>query len=633
MLDAERLYEQAIRSARASGFVHSEGIANEVAGRFYLSRGLEINAYAHLRNAVACFAAWGADAKVLQLESRYPRLVSPDARMAMPGPSIKQLDFATILKASQAVSSEIVFPRLVEQLMTITLQNAGADRGLLLLPLRDEYRVETEALVSGNNVVLRHGPAMNPGMPETIVRYVMRTRETVILEDAAKPNLFSEDEYLSGGQPRSLLCLPLMRQGTLSGLLYLENTLASHAFTPARTALLELLASQEAISLENTRLYGDLKEREAKIRRLVDANIIGIFIWELHGRIVDANEAFLRLVGYSREDLVSGRMSWRGLTPAEWRGADDRRVAELEATGTAQPYEKEYLRKDGNRVPVLVGAASFKKGRDEGVGFVVDLTDRKRAEQAVRDSERRYLEVEVALAHANRLATVGQLSASIAHEVKQPIGAAVTNAQAALRWLGAQPPQIEEARRAISRVVKNGNRAGEVIGRIRALVRKADPRKDWLQINEAILEVIALTHGEVVKNGVSVRTQLAAALPAVHADRVQLQQVILNLMVNSVEAMSGVGVGSREMLISTAKAESNVLVAVRDSGPGFAPESVDRIFEAFYTTKPSGLGIGLSICSSIIEAHGGRLWASANEPRGAAFEFTLPVHPDPLSPE
>jgi len=209
-LEAEPLYEQAICSAHSSGFVHNEGIANEAAGRFYLSRGLETNAYAHFRNASVCFAAWGADAKVMQLESRYPRLVSPDMRqaMTMPGASFKQFDFETIVKASQAVSSEIVLPRLVEQLMTITLQSAGADRGLLVLPRADEYRVEAEALMSGDEVVLRHRPAMNPAMPRPFVRYVLRTREKVILEDAAKPNPFSEDEYLSGGPPRSLLCLP-----------------------------------------------------------------------------------------------------------------------------------------------------------------------------------------------------------------------------------------------------------------------------------------------------------------------------------------------------------------------------------------------------------------------------------------
>ena len=627
-LDAERLFEQSIRSARASGFVHIEGIANETASRFYFSRGLETNAYAHLRNAATCFAAWGADGKVLQLESRYPRLASPNAYRATPGQFIAEMDLATIVKASQAVSSEIVFPRLVERLMTITLQNAGADRGLLLLPLRDEYRVEAEALMSDANVALRHAPSMNPRIPETLVRYVIRTRETVILEDPTQPNLFSEDEYLKRDPPRSLLCLPLLRQGTLSGLLYLENSLTSHAFTPARASVLELLASQAAISLENARLYVDLQEREAKIRRLFDSNIVGVLIWDLQGRVLDANEAFLRMVGYRSEDMLSVPMSWAELTPPEWRDGDQERIAELKATGIVQPFEKEFFHRNGSRVPVLIGAAEFEETDDMGVAFVVDLTERKKAERAARDSEGRYHEIEVALAHANRVATAGQLTASIVHEVKQPVAAAVTNAQAALRWLRAEPPQIDEALRALNRIVENGSRAGEVVGRIHALVRKAPPKKDWLDVNAAILEVIALTHGEVLKTGIYLQTRLEQTLPLVQADRVQLQQVILNLMMNSLEAMSSVGDGSRDLTISTTRNKSEVVVAVQDSGPGFAPESSERIFEAFYTTKPGGFGIGLSICNSIIEAHGGRLWASANEPRGATFQFTLPMLSD-----
>jgi PAS domain S-box-containing protein len=371
---------------------------------------------------------------------------------------------------------------------------------------------------------------------------------------------------------------------------------------------------------------------EVKIRCLVEANIIGIFIWNLDGKIVEANEAFLRLVGYDRDDLVSGRLRWRELTPAEWRDADDRSLAELRATGTAQPHEKEYFQKNGNRLPVLVGAANFEGGRDEGVAFVVDLTDRKRAERAVRESERRYREVEMELAHANRIATMGQLSASIAHEVNQPIAAAITNVHAALRWLGARPPDLEEVRQALGRIVANGNRAGDVIGRIRALATKAPPRKDALEINEAILEVIALTQGEAAKNNVSVQTQLGEALPLVEGDRVQLQQVILNLIINAVEVMSDICEGPRELLISTAKAEPDgVLVKVRDSGPGLAPASLERVFDAFYTTKPSGLGMGLSICRSIIEAHGGRLWATSGVPQGAVFNFTLSAAPDSAS--
>jgi len=222
---------------------------------------------------------------------------------------------------------------------------------------------------------------------------------------------------------------------------------------------------------------------------------------------------------------------------------------------------------------------------------------------------------------------MGQLAASITHEINQPVAAAVNNASAALRWLGKEPPDLEQARQALNRIFANGNRASEVIGRIRALINKAPPSKDAVEINEAILEVIALTRGEVLKNDVSVQTQLAEDLPPIQGDRVQLQQVILNLIINAVEAMRCVSEGARELLIRTGKdASGGVLVVVQDSGPGVSPESFDRLFDAFYTTKPSGMGMGLSICRSIIEAHDGRLWAVPHDGPGATFQFTLPIH-------
>jgi len=235
--------------------------------------------------------------------------------------------------------------------------------------------------------------------------------------------------------------------------------------------------------------------------------------------------------------------------------------------------------------------------------------------------------VQLELAHITRVATTGQLTASITHEVNQPITAAVTYALAARRWLSAEPPNFREVDDALSLIVKEGNRAGEVVGRIRALIKKAPARKDAVEINDAILEVIALTRIEVANNSVSVRTQLAEGLPRVEGDRVQLQQVLLNLIINAIEAMRDIGETERELFISSRNEPDGVSVEVRDSGPGFAPADLDRVFEAFYTTKPGGLGLGLSICRSIIEAHNGRLWASPNVPRGATFGFIVPAHP------
>ncbi len=617
-------------------------------------------------------------------------------------------------------------------------------------------------------------------------------------------------------------------------------------------------------------LHSQLEQHEAKIRRLVDANIIGIIIWDLEGRILEANDAFLRMGGYDREDLISGRLNRTDLTPPEWRERDARTDAELKRIGAVQPFEKEYFRKDGGRVPVLIGLAAFGDERDQGVAFVLDLTERKRAEQALtrsaaylaeaqklthtgswvwdprtekvlycseemfrifgldpreslpsrdnfrqqihpedrdwvkkrfeeslreradtfaeyrvllpdgtvryinasghpvlnedgefiefvgtavdvterkraevvgqrlaaivnssedaivskdlngiietwnggaerlfgyqasevigksiliiippdrHDEELRIVErirrgeliksyetvrmredgslldisltvsplrdaagriigaskiarditerkraeaalrdMQMQLAHANRVATMGQLSASITHEVNQPITAAVTYALAARRWLSAEPPNFRELDNALSHIVKEGNRAGEVVARIRALIKKVPARKDAVAIDDAILEVIALTRTEAASNSVSVRTQFAEGLPRVQGDRVQLQQVMLNLIVNAIQAMSGIGEGARELQISidAVPSEGRVRVGVRDTGPGLSPESLSRLFEPFYTTKPDGMGMGLSICRSIIEAHGGRLWAIPCEPQGALFQFTVP---------
>jgi signal transduction histidine kinase len=243
----------------------------------------------------------------------------------------------------------------------------------------------------------------------------------------------------------------------------------------------------------------------------------------------------------------------------------------------------------------------------------------------LRQTSEALRQAQTELAHINRVTAMGQLVASITHDVMQPISAGVNDAYAAGRWLGAQPPNLEEVRQSLDNIVEQGNRAADVVGRIRALFKKAPLRTDAVEINETIREVVVLTNGELQKNNVVIHTQLAEELPSIQGDRVQLQQVILNLIINAVEAMSGVREGTRELLISTRKEGSAVLVTVRDSGPGMSAENFERLFDAFYTTKVSGMGMGLSICRSIVEIHGGRIWASPESGRGATFQFTLPV--------
>lgn len=613
-LEAQRLYEKAISLARANGFIHHEALSCEVSARFYAARGFEVIADLLIERARDGYLRWGADGKVRQLEARYPRpaMAEPRGGTSAATTPDQQLDVAAVVKASQALSSEMLLPRLIERLMTIALQNAGAARGLLILPHENDYRIEAEARADGEQIVLQFGAAAGPAVPESIIRYVMRTRECVILDDAAKPHLFSEDPYFGFERQRSILCLPLIRQGTLVGLLYLENGLASHVFTPERARLLEHLAGQAAISLENTRLYSDLQERETKVRRLVDSNIIGILIVDLGGRLIEANDAFLGMVGYRREDVASGRMRWTDLTPPEWRAADAKRVEEVNSTGTLRPFEKEFFHRDGSRVPVLVGVARLEETGNQAVAFVVNLTERRR--------------VEAELAHANRVATMGELTASIAHEVNQPLAALLTNAETAVRWLTRQPADLEKVRQSIDRTIGDGRRAADIVSRIREFSKKTPVKKGDMEINEAILEIMTLARAAISEHGVSLKMQLSDGLPRISGDRIQLQQVILNLTMNAIEAMSEVGERSRDLLIITNKAAPDgVLVAVSDSGPGLPQANPERIFNAFFTTKSSGLGMGLSICRSIVEAHGGRLWAKPNQPHGAVFYMILPI--------
>ncbi len=624
VLDAEHLYEQAIRSAQANGFVQNEAVANEVAGRFYEARGFEQIEQLYLRNARQCYLSWGADGKVRQLDQLYPQLrredPAPDARRTI-GTPIEHLELATFLKISQSVSGEIVLENLIDALLRTAIEHAGAERGLLILPRGAELRIQAEATTGGSSVTLelRDAAISRAELPEAVIQYAARTQESVILDDASARGSFLNDEYIRRAHARSILCLPLVKQGRLIAVLYLENNLAANVFTPARIALLNVLASAAAISLENSRLYSELQEREAKIRRLVDANIVGVLISRLEGQILEANDAFLQMVRYSRDDVTSGRLQWTELTPPEWQAVSERSVAQLRASGTCEIFEKEYFRSDGSRVPVLVAATVIGDARSETLAFVLDLTERKRAEE----ERERLRQAQADLAYMSRVITVGELAASLAHEIKQPIAAAVTNAKTCVRWLQRDAPDIAEACEAASRIVKDTTRAAEIIDRVRSLYTRGTPQRELVDLNEIVREMIVLLLDQANRYSIPIRTDLTPRLPEVMADRVQVQQVLMNLMLNGIEAMKDT---SGELTVTSKRAENGQLViSVSDSGIGLPQEQPDRIFQAFFTTKPQGTGMGLSISRTIVESHGGCLWASANTGRGATFHFSLPT--------
>ncbi|PYU31410.1 MAG: hypothetical protein DMG28_15415 [Acidobacteria bacterium] len=383
----------------------------------------------------------------------------------------------------------------------------------------------------------------------------------------------------------------------------------------------ELTRANENLRLEiaeRKRAEAQLRESEERWRDVFENNPTMYFVVDAAGKVMAVNPFGAEQLGYNVDELVGQPVL--GVLYESDREAIQRNVAQcLKQIGQSMSWELRKVRKGGSVIWVRETAKAVLRVNGPIVLIACeDITEQKRAEEALRQAQ-------ADLAHVTRVTTMGELTGSLAHEVNQPIAAAVTNANTCLRWLAGDAPNIEEARAAAMRIVKDGTRAAEIISRIRLLFKKGTPERELVDVNEVIREMIVLLRNEATRGSISVRTELAADLPQVMGDRVQLQQGMMNLFMNSIDAMKDVD-GTRELAIKSQRAENEqLMVSVSDTGVGLPAQQTDQIFNAFFTTKLHGTGMGLSISRSIVESHGGRLWAANNSPRGASFYLTLPT--------
>ena len=379
-----------------------------------------------------------------------------------------------------------------------------------------------------------------------------------------------------------------------------------------------LRQARDELEMKVTERTRELRRTGAELQTILDASLVGMVLIRQDHTVQRCNPAFERLVGWTADEIIGRRIPLLDDIEERWTPFASR----VDGGRGFSGLEIRITRKDGSEFDAALACAPLadEQGRPAGlVANIEDISDRKRAEEQLRKAQ-------AELAHVMRVTSLGELAASIAHEINQPLAAIEANAAASLNWLGASSPDLDLVRDALADIVSDGHRAGRVIQRIRQIATKSEPLKSQLDLNDVIDDVLALVRSEVQKHRVSVRVALAAALPPALGDRVQIQQVIINLVMNGVEAMATVDDRPRELVIrSQAHENDQVLVAVQDAGVGIDPRHVGELFDAFFTTKPAGMGMGLSISRSIIEGHGGRLWATPNPTSGATFQFALPV--------
>ncbi len=642
-------YDRAIAGARDNGYRRDEAVANELAAGFLLDRGMESLAHPFLREAHSCYARWGATAKAVALERRFPALRlgaqketraegEADASAASLPPL---LDLATVIKSSQAIAGEIELPRLLDRLMRIAIQNAGAERAALLLDRGGDWAIEAEGDVNEGRFDVLTGISLprSDMVPEAIVRAVARDRTNVVLDDAARAGPFVDDPRVRQRAIKSVICAPLVNQGRLSGILYLENNLVAGAFTPGRLSLINLLLAQMALSLDNARLFQQaqreiaerraaeetLRESEEKFRSLVESSLIGIFTIDDGFRFIYVNDIMCDLIGRPREDLMG--MDFRAfLTPAYQSLVADRYVRRQRGETLPPRYEIVIQRLDGRQrwVEMSVTIVQDPAGRPRTMGQMVDITERKEAETHIRqlneELERRVRERTAQLESANR--ELESFSYSVSHDLRAPLRA-IDGFTRILVEDHAESLDAE-GRRLCSVVQENTRRMAALIDDLLAFSRvgRREMQTATIDMNALVRSVI----DELLTPDSAARIDLRLpALPPAEGDPTLLRQVWINLLSNALKFSSR---RARAVIeVGFAYAGNEVVYSVRDNGAGFDMRDAGKLFGVFRRLHGErefeGTGVGLAIVQRVIQRHGGRAWGEGEIDRGATFSFTL----------
>ncbi|MCY0854618.1 GAF domain-containing sensor histidine kinase [Cupriavidus sp. D39] len=638
-LAALSLFEKAIWRADEQGFVQYSALAHELAASLCAGSSFQTAAQAHARAARDGYRRWGATGKVAQLESLHAGLAdrSQQNAYALAG-SLQIRDVESVIRSARALTEEIRLDKLVDTLMTIALEHAAAQRGLLIRLHGKTPIIEARAHTTSSGILVELAQdAPGPDdLPISMLNTVIRTGQRIIVGDASGPNPFAIDSYFHQQAHGSAMCIPMLKRNELIGVLYLENRLIRDSFTVAHTRVLELLAAQAAISLETARLYDDLlaenarRQRVERALRASEASLVmgermshtGSWRWDLRRNVFTCSEELCRIFEFDAAQSVFLLEDF-----AARIHPDDRAVVlEMVDLHVAEerPIRVEYrvVRSDGEiRYLASIGKPLSVDGDAlDYVGTVTDVTMRRQGEDALRNAQ-------ADLARVARATTVGQLTASIAHEINQPLMSIVSNAGASLRWLDRAQPEIGNAREGLVAIASEGQRAGDMIRSLQALTRNAAPVLAAVDMHEAIRHILAIARSEIERRQVSLQLAMDAPSSRVFGDGVQLQQVLLNLVINAVEAMSEVTDRLRMLRVASDIVEGVYLqVSVEDTGIGLSNDAIKHAFEPFYTTKINGMGMGLAICRSIVEAHNGRLYAAPRLPHGCVFAFIIPLY-------